>query len=449
MRPATALLVCGLLGAACLLPGPASRAAAGEEAAAGGSDTVWERTIDADLGRLRSLNASDVTGDGSPEVILAVGGRGAPVTVSVIDADSGSRLWRRVLASGGVVAPVRDGPRGPGCIVAGSGDTLLVLEGATGAVVRKARLPAIVGDVTAGDLTGDGRDEVVCTSGVDINGTVTCWDSGSLELLWRVSCPPADGRYDDGYALPVVLDDVGGRGAAVFLREHSTILLRLDAAGDTVWRATLGEKSGLVPRGRATTAPAAVDVDGAGHRDLAVGTIDGTVLLLDSDSGDVLSSRVFGGEEHSAYADRRRFPKALRRLLLETGEPCVGFAAAAADPLRGDELFFTTANGMAHGYSPGRNEILWKQRLEGDIASDPIAARTGDGRPCVVQATTEQVAVLDATTGRELDGTGSISGCTDLLLRDFLPDRHLQALVWSSRDRTLSLVRTRLVPSGS
>jgi len=449
MRPATALLVCGLLSAACLLPGPALRAAAGEEAAAGGPDTVWERTFDADLGRLRSLDASDITGDGSPEVILAVGGRGAPVTVSVIDAGDGSELWRRVLASGGVVAPVRRGSRRPGCVVAGSGDTLLLFEGATGAVVGEGRLPAIVGDVTTGDLTGDARDEVVCTSGVEINNTVSCWDTETLELLWSASCPSAAGRYDDGYALPTVLDDVGCRGAAVFLREHSTTLLRLDAAGDTVWRATLGEKTGLVPRGRATTAPAAVDVDGAGHRDLVVGTIDGTVLLIDSDSGDVLASRVFGGEEHSAYAGRRRFPKAVRRLLLETGEPCVGFAAAAADSLGGEELFFTTANGMAHGYSPGRNKLLWKRRLEGDIASDPIAARTDDGGPCVVQATTEQVAVLDAATGRELGGMGFIPGCTDLLLGDFLPDRHLQALVWSSRDRTLSLVRTRLVLSGS
>ncbi|MBD3366620.1 MAG: PQQ-binding-like beta-propeller repeat protein [Candidatus Eisenbacteria bacterium] len=427
-------------------------AANGEAAAeAPGADDVsagalvWARRLPPEAGRPRDVSTARLTSEERTDLIVLAGDRNRPMTLLALRGRDGTELWRRRLDARAAAVPARRGPGPLDAVVAASGDTLLALDGLTGKVLARTSLPGTVGELAVGDVTGDGRDEIVCTSGGAYDDALVCRRSDDLSELWRVSCPEPRGRFDDGFRMPSVLSDTG-QGPRVFVRQHRTRLVALGSSGDIVWSTVLGDKSGMVPTGTAVTCPAAVDADGAGHDDLVVGTLDGTLLLLDRDSGAALASRVFGGTEHRRIAQRRRLPRALKRLLMESGEPASGYAALDLDPAPGEELVFTTADGETHAYSVRTDSLLWRMKVLGNVEYAPLPATTADGRRCLVVATTERIYYLDAATGGELDAAGPVDGCSRLLLGRFAAGAHVQAVLLDSNEGVLSVVGTSLIP---
>ena len=419
-----------------------------------GPGTIWARTLSPEVGRPFVAAGSDVAGDEGDEILVLAGERGRPVTLLVLRGTDGQELWRRTLRRGAAATPVARRLHDVRDVAVASGDTLALLDGETGEVLLSARLPGVVGDIVAGDLDGDGVDEIVCTSGMALDDTLSCWDAGGLTPRWRAVCPPAEGRFDDGYRMPAILhlgvssseDADASRRPCVFVREHRTTLVALTSSGEEIWRAVLGHKSGIVPTGTATTLPFPVDCDGSGRRDIAVGTLDGTVLLIDPDCGDVLMSRVFGGEEHRKLLRRRSLPKALRRLLSESGEPATGFAALDVDGVPGEELLFATSDGVAHAYSVRGDTLLWKRPVDGGVEFEPIVGRTADGRDCAVFFTGERVHYVDPATGADIRPRGPGNGCSLLLLGRFTGVGRFQMLSVRAGKRTLSLHDTALRP---
>jgi hypothetical protein len=401
--------------------------------------TVWERTLPPGLGRQREVLAASLTDTARCDVLILAGERGRPMLLLALDGRGGSELWRRRVhpVSWAVPAALQRGR--PLSVAVASGDTLLLLDGATGDTRGAVELPGVVGEIVTGDLDGDGRDEIVCTSGTLLDDMLTCWETEPLALRWSRSCAAPAGGRDDGFALPSVSTGLG----RVLVREHRNTLLCFSSGGDVVWKATLGEKSGLVPTGTAVTQAVALDVDGAGALDVVVGRLDGTLLVLDGDSGDVLRSRVFGGAGHRALAARRRLPKAVERLLIESGEPATGYVAARVDGFPGDELVFPTTDGVVHAYSPRRDTLLWTTPVRGSVEYGPMLAVAGD-RACVVVPTTERVYYLEAREGVELSAVGPTCGCSRLLLGTFSATSRLEALTLHSSSAAVRLHRTAL-----
>ena len=404
---------------------------------------IWGR---ATTSRLRNVQAADLTGDGFAEVLLLTGGRGGPVEMNALDPVDGSSLWRRSLLPGGCAVPVRRGS-GTRCdVAAASGDTLLILVGASGRVRARGTLPGVVGELAVGDLTGDGGDEVVCTSGNDLNDALTCWDAAEAAQLWRLKCSPVEGRRDDGFGLPLVIPGEGLNGPSVVVREHRTNVTLVSADGLVDWRTSVGTASGPVPLGMIVAGPFAADLEGISRLDVVVGTLDGHLVVLDGVSGDVLRSRVFGGDGHRELAARRRLPSSVRSLLLESGEPASGYSAVEANGVPGDELLFVTADGVAHEYSARADTLLWARALGACPEFGPVVVQTPSGTPGAVVATPDSTFVIGIQSGVSIRGLVPTAGCTRVLLESFLPGETLSILRADWRSGTLALHPTRLVP---
>ena len=172
-----------------------------------------------------TVAAGDVTGDGYTDVVVSLAGHGSP-TVEVIDGRTGEVAWQFLAYSadftGGVSVAVGDvtGDGRPDIVTgagAGGGPNVKVFDGVTRQEVRSffAFVSSFTGGarVAAGDVNGDKRADIAVAAGFGGGPVVVVFDGATGEpLATVVNSDPAS-----AVGATVAMGDLTGDGRADLL----------------------------------------------------------------------------------------------------------------------------------------------------------------------------------------------------------------------------------------
>ena len=347
----------------------------------------------------------DLGGDGVSEVLIAGWGPRGPRDVLLLDGASGAELWRRRFGDGAVAEAVWvERPGGSGVVVAHGGD-LVVLDAGTGAVLAETRLRGPIGEITAGHLDGDGVPDIVYSAGSERNDVLAVLSGADLSELWSDTATPDDSRFGDGFSRIAVLDlDADGSGEVV-ASENMRSMIAFAGDGAPLWERELEERTKYVPKGAVSGGPVLDDFLGGGLRQLAVGCMAGALVVLDPEDGSVLGRRVFGVDADRSRARRRRLPRFLQALLVDTGEPVNEILSVDLDDLPGRELVFGCSDGTVYAVSPVSGGVLWSFDAEGQVFDRPVPVdANGDGTTDILAWDDEAAYLIDGRNGDSLAG---------------------------------------------
>jgi outer membrane protein assembly factor BamB len=348
-------------------------AAAAVSAAAPGGDPapvwtpLWERAVPAPARSWSRLLLADLDGDGGQDVLVVQERQDGPSRVVALDGRSGRPLWERSWP-GGVAVAAGDVEGAAGAeVVAACGDSLAVLAGEDGRVLRRRRLEAPVGEVALARLDGDRAADVVYTAGTKHNDILAAVSGASWGVLWTRTTKPDGGAFGAGFDMLTVLDLDGDGLDEVLVTERRNTLTCLGPAGAVRWSAVLGRKTRFLPEGVASSRPAPVDLGGGAPSDVAIGCFAGGLVVLDGETGEGLVRMQFGLEAHEAHARDARLPRLVREALLSSGEPVLELQPVEIDGRPGDELVFGSSDGFLYAASPRRSATLWRFDTEGEV----------------------------------------------------------------------------------
>lgn len=308
---------------------------------------LW--TYRVEKGLLRAVELVDVDGDGLDDAIT--GGRGVPVSLVPGRGDGSLTLGTR---EGGLVAVV-DGVTGTRVWDFGKADGALVFMG-----------------VSAGDLTGDGRLDVLAHAG-DINGG----------FLWTF-----EGSGNLGEATPLWTFETT-RPQSLHGLHNSDNLLTYEATGDAVQEAYVGTADGGLyavsnavvsrsgPQDPLSTPRAAPLWDQSGNHAqyrLAIAKLaDGDALMTSAADGSVTLYDLATGDRHWRFdAGLTTFTTALD--LDGDGDDEIGAVARSGALITSDE------NGpTVHGFLPSAGSAVAATDADGDGNDELVgASETGD-----------------------------------------------------------------------
>jgi outer membrane protein assembly factor BamB len=168
---------------------------------------------------------------------------------------------------------------------------------------------------------------------------------------------------------------------------------RMDATPQPGWHASPGRGIRGAP--------------GAGRGVLAVGTTDKMVVLLGTDSGQVLWDRRVSGTIRGGplltntrvYVATEESPSGrVYALEMRTGKVAWDTktgSVAAAMALTSDRLFAGTESGIVMALDPDTGHIQWRRRLTGAIHAAPVPTPAG----LLVATTSDSLYLLDPVTG--------------------------------------------------
>lgn len=388
----------------------------------------WRRTL---LAPVRGLRAGQLDRDAPEEAVAGLGAAGPhPIgAVLAVDAD-GAALWQVDTHLPTRAVALAQGAHGAVVLAAGDDAVLRALDAADGRLAWDWVAGRFVAAVAAGDLDGDGADEVVSAD-----------DAGNLVLS-----DPLDGA--EAWATRL---DVGTQGQATGLAIRD---LDGDGEGDVIASAVrAGDRlSGVVERRAADGSPAWSRVDDAEAWDAAVADLDGEgaleivfaevdpeagtcgaaavdaagATLWRTELGPCLGARVAVGDvdgdglDEVAYGDAS--PAGPARVALLAGDGAVRWRAEEADATT---LWIAVVpGGVVHG-GPAEGDrghatwraadggaVAWRHLVEPaddpDVPGGRLAATVGAGTPVpdgegppAIAVTTElgDLRLLDGRTG--------------------------------------------------
>ena len=279
---------------------------------------------------LRSIHiASDIDGDGVPDVV-AVSGTGDSCaqndkfTVLALSAKDGETLWEYVhdedyhgLKDGTVgSSPAvvidfnNDGTRD--VAVADDQGSLHVVNGLTGSELRSTKIGvfgAIWNFVEIPDISADGQPDAIAFEFIDGEGgpdyaSIDAIDLVKSRVIWQAKI--GDGLYNSGALYSGAwMNDAASSGAssattyfAVTQRIHDALdLVLLDiGTGQQIWKFRLGEEQSRNDLEKRYPVARIADSSGGNNDELAVGSIDSKLHLLDPASGATIWSHPINGE---------------------------------------------------------------------------------------------------------------------------------------------------------
>lgn len=267
-----------------------------------------------------------------------------------------------------------------------------------------------VADPTLADFDGDGTREVLVAT---TERELTAWDpfTGAVELRYPLS------SY--GYSRPIVADFTGDQRPEVVAVDVSGTVTVLTSEGQLVWSRRLG--------GHAWGQPAIVDVDGNGTPELVVGLggerglhrleSDGsagwevapsflgsitwmTTAQVDADGGKEVVVGTVGGTV--AVVDGTAGAVQWRH---DLGRLAAVRAVGDGDGDGKPEVYAVAADGVLRSLDARDGSVKWTTRLAAgtDVQMMPppsLVDVTGDGkRELIAPSNDGMVAVLDPTTG--------------------------------------------------
>ncbi len=256
----------------------------------GGEHWRYDTYVSPPSGWVYSLcETSDVTGDGVPEVAFGVGSD-TDAVICVNGASPGPQatvVWK--YAAGDAVYSVRNigdvNGDGTDDVLAAIGDNIdrvVCLEGDSplpGGNVLWTYIPG-VGVRSCGvlpDITGDGVDEAIAVLWTSGGTAIRCVNGVNGAFLWTSTQVP-----DFGMAVDILQDVTGdGKNEIVVGSWENAVNVISGADGSLVWKHVVGTLNG----GDVWTARAIGDVNGDGRQDVVAGSFDYHVYALDGDDG--------------------------------------------------------------------------------------------------------------------------------------------------------------------
>jgi hypothetical protein len=262
------------------------------DALAGGEVWRYDTYVGLPSGWVYSLcQVSDVTGDGVPEFAFGIGSDGDAV-ILVDGASAGGQanvIWR--YAAGDAVYSVRnlgdvngDGTDDVLAAVGDNVDRIVCLEGdstSPGGHILWSYNPgaSVFACGVLSDLTGDGVDEALAVLWTTNGSAIRCLNGATGTLLWSSTAVPDYGMAVD--ELPDVTGD--GKNEVIVSSWENAVIVLSGANGSLVWKHTVGTTNG----GDVWTARAIDDVNGDGKPDVVAGSFDYHVYALNGVTGNV------------------------------------------------------------------------------------------------------------------------------------------------------------------
>jgi len=368
---------------------------------------LWERALTSVEKAYHAVAVDDLDGDGADDSVVVARRRGALSRVTVLDGPTGSVRWTRAWA-GRIEFTVADVEPGGGAeLVVAWQDSLQVLSGDDGSLLRSLTLKAPVGEIAFGLIDGDERPDLIYTAGHNHDDLLVAVSGASWRDLWVRRTEPDRGALGGGFekATPVDLD--GDGRDEVLVIERRNVLVCIDPDGATRWSTVLGKKTRYSPEGVASSRPVVLDLLGEGARDVAVGCFAGALVVLDAPRGEQVARMQFGLDVHAEYARDPRLPRFLRKAVAESGEPITEFLAIEIDGRPGADLVFGSCDGFVYGVAPRRGETLWSFVPVSDVYGPCIALPADE--PLLIAWDAKATYVLRATDG-SLTGRLPIAG---------------------------------------
>lgn len=265
---------------------------------------------------------SDINGDGLSDVAVVTGSndqcvRNDKIAVVVLDARSGSRIWE--YSHEHDYYGLKDGNRGSSpaaaidfdkdgfidIVVVDDHNVMHVVDGQTGNALETSELDifgAIWNLMVVPDISGDGIEDVIAFEFIDGGGgpayaSVDAIDLASAEVIWQTKA--GDGLYNGGalYSgawLPV--DETVY--VAVTQRIESDLHLAVLNAGtgEQVWRFDLGEERSRKDIDKYYPVARIANLAESSHDEIAVGSIDSRLYLLDGMNANIIWSHPINGQ---------------------------------------------------------------------------------------------------------------------------------------------------------
>ncbi|MBM3308538.1 MAG: hypothetical protein FJY74_09455 [Candidatus Eisenbacteria bacterium] len=358
---------------------------------------LWERELAVADKAYQTVVVADLDGDGAGEPVVVARQRGAPSQVTVLDGRDGGVRWARAW-SGRVECAAADIEAGGGSeLVVAWLDSLQVLSGADGSVLRSLALKAPVGEIVFGLVDGDERPDLIYTAGHDYDDLLVAVSGASWRDLWVRRTEPDRGILGGGFEKVTPLDLDGDGRDEVLAVERRNTLVCLEPTGATLWTTVLGKKTRYLPEGVASSRPVAADLAARGANDVAVGCFAGALVVLDAAGGEQVARMQFGLDTHARYARDPRLPRFLRGIVAGSGEPITEILVTEIDGRPGADLVFGSCDGFVYAVAPRRAEILWRFDSISDVYGRCIALPADE--PLLVAWDAKATYVLRAADG--------------------------------------------------
>jgi outer membrane protein assembly factor BamB len=339
---------------------------------------LWERAVPTRGKTFARVVLADLVGDGGRDLLVVQDERGGPSRVVALAGIDGRPLWERTWPGDVAVAVGSvDGAAGEE-VVAACADSLALLAGADGRVLRRLRLDAPVGEVATARLDADLAADVVYTMGRGHSDRLAAVSGASWRPLWARTTNPDSGAFGSGFGMVTALDVDGDGLDEVLVTERRNTLTCVDSGGAARWSVVLGKKTRFLPEGVASSCPVLADLGGGAPEDVAVGCFAGAVVVLDAAGGGTITRMQFGLDAHGEHARDPRLPRFLREALLSTGEPISQLLPVEIDGRPGDELVFGSSDGFVYAASPRRDATLWRFDTDGEVYDRCVALAGGE-----------------------------------------------------------------------
>jgi hypothetical protein len=337
------------------------------------------------------LAAADLDGDGRAEIVGA--SRHGRVLVWTIE--NGPR-WEMSLggpASRALLAQDLDGRPGRELVTASGGrESRVLCLGGEGAERWAQPMTGETRGLTAGDLDGDGRPEILAAS-----------SEGRLLVFGPDGTRRQEASVPEGITGLALADLEGDRRPEILTGTIRGELIALRVGGPVLFRESLGDW---------TTGLAAVDLDADGTPEIVAGTRDGRLVVLDRSGRRVFERTDPGGVRMLALADLdgdRRIeivrtsagggtgagPDRLAPFTVVCGRDA-SVAVAELDGRAPREIVTGTSGGALLAVG-AEGSVRWARSLRGVVGCLRVADLDDDDRPELVAATQGgELGVFDA-----------------------------------------------------